>query len=385
MKKFFMTGLALLFVVIASGCRPAEAPQTGATATAAAPAVAPDKTARGNWDQVVVLAKKEGRVSLYGEMTASVRAAISEGIKQKYGIDVEVTIGKSPELAQKYLTERRANLFLADAFIIGAGTALTKFKPENVLANMGPMVIDPEAANLKAWPNGKISFIDAQNSAAPLAARYASFVIRNVDSVKEDEIKSYRDLLSPKWKGKITMFDPTLTGSASTWTTLVLEKALGWDEGKKYLQEFAKQEPVIIKDARLHVEWVARGKYPIGVGPNFGDVAELQNMGVPISWVRVAEGGMMHPGAGFLAIPDKTAHPSATLALVNWLFGVQGQEAFSKVYGAPPIRLDASKEGFDPMIIPRPGDKLYWLDESFVNAQQKAIALGKEIFGPAAK
>jgi hypothetical protein len=47
--------------------------------------------------------------------------------------------------------------------------------------------------------------------------------------------------------------------------------------------------------------------------------------------------------------------------------------------------LDVSKEGFDPLIIPRPGDKVYWNDEDFVKDQAKALALGKDIFAPLLK
>lgn len=42
-----------------------------------------------------------------------------------------------------------------------------------------------------------------------MLANYQKYVARNTDMVKEGEITSLQDLLNPKWKGKITLFDMT--------------------------------------------------------------------------------------------------------------------------------------------------------------------------------
>ncbi len=368
----------------ATGCTSAGTVPTGAP-VASSSAVSRDQVqSEQQWLETLSAAKKEGEVVIYGEIGAPVKEILVNGFKEKYGIEVQIVAGKSAELAAKLERETSANLHLVDAFIMGPTTLLLSLKPKGLLGSMSPLLIRPEVADGRVWAGGQVPFLDKDKTGVELGARYATFVARNTDMIKENDIKSYQDLLDPRWKDKISLFDPTVAGTSNAWITQII-KLQGSEEGKKYLRRFATQQPSIIKDARLHVEWIGRGKYPVGVGPNFGTVTELQQAGVPVAWVRVAEGGMMHPGSAILAVSPKPAHPNALAVLVNWVLGPEFQEAFGKVYGAPSIRLDVKKEGFDPMTMARPGDKVYWMDEDWVMAQGPAFDVAKDIFGPLMK
>ncbi len=381
MRKNLAVLCAVMLIPLAVACVRADTPPATPTPKATAGAAA-GASADKRWEQTVGAARQEGRVVVYGEIVASVRDAIAKGIGDKYGIEAEFVTGKGAEVAQKFLAERTANLNLADAFVLGGGTLILILKPKGVLSPIPPIVYQPEAVDPRAWSDGSIPYLDKDKLVLPLGARYSSFVLRNTDMVKDGEIKSYDDLLDRKWKGKMTMIDPTVTGTGSSWTTFILTRVKGPEKGKQYLKQMAEQDLNVIKDTRLHVEWVGRGKYPIGLGPHFATVTELQEAGVPIAWVPVQEGGLMAPGAGVYAIPDKPAHPNASALLTNWLLTAEGQLIFSRAFGNPAIRLDVSKEGFDPLTIPRPGEKVYWNDEDFVLDQPKAIETGKDIFGP---
>ncbi len=379
-RKFGFLALALALVLFAlAACTPQPATLTG-TPVPGGTAKPPPLSAEAKWEQTVAAAKTEGNVMVYGEMSTEVRDAIAKGMKDKYGIQADFVVGKAPEVAQKFLTERNANINTADNFVLGAGTLLLTMKPRGVLMPIAPALIQPGVTDPAVWPGGNVPYMDKDNMALPIAARYTSLMIRNTQMTTVDDIQTFRDLLNPKWKGKMVMFDPTITGSSSNWTTFILSKLMTWDDGKKFLRDFAKQEPVIIKDPRLPVEWVARGKNPIGIGPTFATVPEFQDAGAPIAWIKVKDGGLIVPGAGVFALPDKPAHPNASLVLTNWLFSKEGQTAFSQAFGAPAVRVDVSRVGIDPLIIAQPGDKIYINDEDFIVAQSKALELAKEVF-----
>ena len=74
-----------------------------------------------------------------------------------------------------------------------------------------------------------------------------------------------------------------------------------------------------------------------------------------------------------------TTRTFATAALINWLLTRDGQAAFSRGFGAPPVRIDAVKD-IDPDDVAGPNDKAFWTDEEFYAWQGKAVAMSRDIF-----
>ncbi len=336
------------------------------------------------WEQTVSEAKKEGGVRVYGLYTASVREAVGAGFKKKYGIDVEFVAGKGPEITTKYLAEERAGLHFADTIIVGAETIYINLKPTGTVASPEKMLQDPQVLDPKAWLEGHPPYGDKDHVMIPLTGAYRTYTVINTDMVKPGDLKSYRDFLDPKWKGKITLFDPTMTGSANTFTTLMLQ-LYGLDGGRQYLMQLAQQEPAIVKDARLHVEWVAKGKYPIGIGAGFPETSSFIDVGAPVMWFDAQEGGVVDPGGSFLTVPVTPAHPNGAKVMVNWLLDPDGQRVFSLAFGGPPVRLGVSTEGLDASSIPKPGAKQYYKTEEFLELAKQALAICQDIFGPRAR
>lgn len=126
----------------------------------------------------------------------------------------------------------------------------------------------------------------------------------NSDLVKPDDIKSYKDLLNPRWRGKIVMFDPTIAGAASRWVAVVADKYMGLD----YIREFVKNEPVITRDYRLQLESTARGKYLITIGSHPDILAEFIKLGAPIKPVIPQEGAFLTGGSGLVAYLNKAVN-----------------------------------------------------------------------------
>ncbi len=332
------------------------------------------------WEQLVASAKKEGKVVVYGNVGPLLKKNLTDGFKGRFGIEMEFVVGRPPEVATRYLQERTGNLRLADFFIAGQTTTTTLLKPKKVLSPLRSQLILPEVLDPKAWPQGKLPFLDKEELSLALISYYQTSVVINNDLVK-GEVNSYQDFLNPKWKGKIILYDPTMPGAGGTWVAFTMLKCLGREGGEKLLRQLAKQEPVLTRDARLHAEGVARGKYAIGIGADNQAVADLIKAGTPIAWARMQEGGIMVGGTFVAALPDNPAHPAAAALLLNWILSKEGQQLVSQAAGEPARRVDVPRSGLLPGVVPRPGDKVVWLDEELILKEPSFYPLSKEIFG----
>ncbi len=344
------------------------------------PAMAAESAAAA-WKDTIAAAKKEGTVVVYTSASGvAVRQGLVNKMKELFGINMEVVVAPGDELTQKILTERQRGLNYADAFI--AGTQIIGSQYAGVFSPLDKFLILPEATDPKTWPNGKLPYIDKNKLSLALTGAYWSYILVNTNMVKPGELRAYADLVNPKWKGKLIMFDPSGGGAASYWVNFMM-KLMGPEKGEKYLRQLATQQDLVLtKDARLQGEWVARGKYPVAIAASMGVVTPLLKAGAPVSWVRMSEGGLVHPSASVFGIVDKAPHPNAAKVLANWLLTAEGQYVFSQAFGQPAIRLGVSTEGLDPFVVPKPDEKAFRVDDKFIlETETKGRELGREIFG----
>lgn len=381
MKSWIISMIAVViaFSFLMSGCRIVET----STPSPKTPLASPVKGATKaeweiRWEKLVSAAKEEGKVVFYGEAGPVLQDKLIRVFKERYGIEVEILPGKAPEVAQKYLTERSANLSLADVLMTGQTTTLATIKPKGVLTSPKPYLILPEVLDAKAWPGGALPFLDKDELALALIASRSRTVAINTEQVKNEEIGSYTDLLNPKWKGRITLYDPSMSGTGSTWLAFMF-RVFGREAGEKYLRQLANLEPAVTRDTRLHAETIAKGKYSIGIGPSPQVITDLAQAGAPLGWPTMKEGSLVMTGAFVVALPDKPAHPNAAALMLNYLLSKDGQLVVSEAAGGPARRLDVSTQYATPGTVPEPGD--FWLDEDFFMSVNKYYPIAKEIFG----
>ena len=72
----------------------------------------------------------------------------------------------------------------------------------------------------------------------------------------------------------------------------------------EFLKKLAEQDPVLTKEVRMPVEWVARGKKSLAVAPRTESVPEFLKMKSPIAIVKMVEGGTLGPGTGNIALAN---------------------------------------------------------------------------------
>ena len=149
----------------------------------------------------------------------------------------------------------------------------------------------------------------------------------DTDQVKDGELKSFKDLLAPKWKGKIAVSDPRTIGS-TFWPLTVARLRLGDGIMKQLLVD---QEPVLSRDRNQLTEFMVRGRYPIGIGLNVLALQDFQAHGVGKNVKTLALPELDYQAAGSVVwLLNRAPHPNAAKVFINWLLTKEAQAAWAK-------------------------------------------------------
>src|SRR5262249_23138972 len=161
------------------------------------------------WDAVVAAARREGKVAV-NTFTGLGYARVLKLFAQAYpDIKVEHTNLEPLDFSPRVIQERKAGLYTWDVATMPTSTALQVLKPAGVWDPIRPAIVLPEVRGDAAWRGGfEAGFLDRDKQLA-----YAFTLVRslgvfvNLDRVKEGELRSFADLLAPRWRGKIAVSD----------------------------------------------------------------------------------------------------------------------------------------------------------------------------------
>jgi iron(III) transport system substrate-binding protein len=281
------------------------------------------------WEQAVAAAKKEGKVAI-NTFTGQGYARILKAFAQAYpGIKVDHTNLEPVDFSPRIINERKAGVYTWDVATMPTSTALQVLKPAGVFDPVRPAIIAPDARNDAHWRGGfEAGFLDRDRNLA-----YAFTLVRapglfvNVDKVKPDELKSLRDLLDPKWKGKIAISDPRVIGS-TFWPLTIARLKLGDGIMKQLLVD---QDPVLSRDRNQLTEFMVRGRYPVAIGLNALALQDYQAKGVGKSIKTHLVPEMDYQASGSVVwLINKAPHPNAARVLINWLLTREAQAAWAR-------------------------------------------------------
>ena len=131
--------------------------------------------------------------------------------------------------------------------------------PVKAVIPIQPYLVGPNSRESAPWFNKKFSFADEAGQYNLVMSVYIlpSFVY-NPKLVAAKEINAWKDLLAPKWKGKLVMRDPRLAGGGLAIATLwYVNPKLG----KEFIQKiFTAQELALSRDDRQLLDFVGQGE-----------------------------------------------------------------------------------------------------------------------------
>jgi ABC-type Fe3+ transport system substrate-binding protein len=242
------------------------------------------------------------------------------------------------------MAEKRAGKHLVDLSIGGGGTMVMVYYKAKVLQAIAPLLLLPEVRDETKWWSKKHLYADPEEKHVFMAQGDSGSGIGaiNTNLVKPNELQSWWDLLTARWKGKIVMTDPNSAGNIGSWRFLYYSPDLGPGFLKRLLTEtsltFASNEHQMM-------DWVGSGKYNIHVMAKFENTENARKQGLPVTQVfSEKEGDTVSTGSGHLCVFKEAPHPNAVKVYVNWFLSREGQLTWQNNTGRNSFRADIPKD-----------------------------------------
>lgn len=227
--------------------------------------------------KLVEAAKKEGKVVWYTSLDLPVSERIAKAFQEKYpGVAVRVERTGAERVFQRISQETKSNIHACDVVQSSDASHFIVWKSEGLLA---PYVPEDVA---KYYPD---DYKDPDGQFAAFRI-FLCVVGYNTNLVKPEEApKSYKDLLDPKWKGKIVKAHPSYSGTILT-ATFQIARDVGWD----FFEKLAEQDIMQVQSAADPPKKLALGERAIMAdGVEYGAFREKER-GRPVEVVYPTEG-----------------------------------------------------------------------------------------------
>jgi iron(III) transport system substrate-binding protein len=257
-------------------------------------------------------AKKESQVTFYTSNTW-MAGAVSQEFGKKYPfIKTNVWRSDSKELLKRLTDEMAAGRFIADvvetspdymALLVAANTFQEVFSPE----------LAPYGDNVKF--KGKNGYLHWTSRELYISLGF------NTKLIPPNEApKAMKDLLDPKWKGKMSIAGTT---TGTQWIGAIIETF-----GREFLEKLAAQEINVqnISGAAL-AELVASGEVPLSPTIFNSNISVAKQKGAPVEW-RAIDPVIATTGTSGMIV--KAPNPHAALLFLDFLHSKEGQQAVLK-------------------------------------------------------
>jgi len=258
--------------------------------------------------KLLAAARKEGAITFYTTIAEKDLVTIVRPFEKKYRIKIDIWRAGTDKVLQRTLSEAAARRFEVDAIHFGS--------PE-MEALHREKILQPVAS-----PHFKELIPGAVPAHREWVATILSVWVQayNTNLIKKEDLpRSYRDLLDPKWKGKLG-----IEAKNQEWFWTVSEE-LGGDAGIKFFGELVARNGMSVRQGHsLLTNMVASGEVPLALTV-YNYLAEgAKQKGAPVDWFAI-EPAVARSNA--IGIARRAPHPNAALLFYDYMI-TEAQQYF---------------------------------------------------------
>jgi iron(III) transport system substrate-binding protein len=358
-RRAFLGTLALGSAAAFGACQPrpetAQTPAVAPANSAGAAAGATGAESERQWNELIDAARREGRVVVATQPRPKLRTDLPAAFQRRFGIELEYQGIPTGELMSRLDAERAAGQYNLDVVLAGATSLYTQAMPNRLLDPLRPALVSPEVTDGAKWVSGRVWFMDPEQEYILRLSNLKSLVVAvNTDYFPASTFTSWRDLLDPRYRGKISVHDPGIAGSG--WNTAnYLLRMLGEDYVRTL---YVDQQPGLSRDERQLSDWIARGAYPISLGLTATQIEPLREDAFPIGVVlrdTPEAPGVISGGTGLGGLVNRAPHPNAAKLFLNWIAMPEGQQVWNQALEFLSVRTDVDNAWAADYVKPSPG------------------------------
>jgi iron(III) transport system substrate-binding protein len=273
-------------------------------------------------------AKKEGKLVWYtAQFELSQAQAVVAAFKQKFpGIDVDLTRQTSQIIAQRFTQDFKNSANTIDVVGTADEGNFVEFKKMNSLVAYTP----PDIAFLPR------QFQSLDKDGTYFTSALALIVISYNTKLVTTPPKVWKDMLDPKWAGKITLGHPGFSGQVLNWVLAVTNKYT-WS----YFQDMAKLNPKIGRSINDTLTDEVSGERQVGASAHSVTLGRKAD-GKPVD--AVFPGDFTVLVVQPQAVAKNAPHPNAARLFQNFNFAKEMSQVMADTYQLP-VRTDVPGPG----------------------------------------
>ena len=258
-------------------------------------------TGSDRMEQIVAAARKEGAVNLYTTIAEKDIPILVKPFELKYGIKVNTWRAGTDKVLQRALTETAAGRHEFDVVHFGS-PEMEALAREKVLRP----VVSPTYADLVPG-----SVPSHHEWAATLLSVWVQAY--NTTLIRKSELpKTYRDLLDPRWKGRLG-----IEAKNQDWFASAVEINGGEEAGLKFFRELVARNGISPRKGHsLLNNLVISGEVPLALNVYNYMPEQARRKGAPIDWF-VIEPAIARSNA--VGVARQSPHPAAALLFHEYM------------------------------------------------------------------
>lgn len=262
-------------------------------------------------------ARKEGKVVWYTSLAVPSTEKVAKLFEAAYpGIKVEAHRTGSERVLQRLMQELQANIKNADVVHTSDAGHFVLLKQKKLLMQYTP-------AGVEKFPAG---FKDRDGYHYGLRSTLSVIAYNSKLVPAAEAPRSWKDLLDPRWRGKLVTGHPGYSGVIST-HVLALVNLYGWD----FFKQMAQNKLMLVQSANDPAQVVASGERPVAVDGSEYFFYQTKKKGNPIEIVYPKEGVPLVVSPS--AITSFAPHPNAAKLFTDFIFGKEVQQLLADSEG----------------------------------------------------